>query len=113
MFGMLERLGGSLWSAQAHLTGEFTPLSRAFTSLAGVGPPLSSHGRVPDPSAALKKPMKTNEPCMWPGGRPTFRKEEPAYASPVITRGNEASACKLWPLNFCPLIGLICSPGAK
>lgn len=61
------RLGGSPLSAWAHLTSEFILLSWAFTSpgynslQAGISPPLSSRGRVPDPAAALKKPMKTND----------------------------------------------------
>lgn len=94
MFGMLMRLGGSPLSAQAHLTSEFLLLSWAFTSpgynslQAGVSPPLSSYGRVPDPAAALRKLIKTNGPCMWPGEWPRSRKEEPACASPVITKGN-------------------------
>lgn len=73
MFGMLRRLGGSPLSAQAHPTSEFILLSWAFTSpgynspQAGVSPPLPSHGHVPNPAAALKKPMETNESCMWPG----------------------------------------------
>lgn len=65
MFRMLMRLGGSLLSAQAPLTSEFILLSWAFMSpgynslQAGVSPPLSSHGHVPNPAAALKKPIKT------------------------------------------------------
>lgn len=61
-------------TAKAHLTGEFTLLSWAFTSAgynslwAGVCPPLSSHGGVPDDAAALEAAEEDKVSLGWGWG---------------------------------------------
>lgn len=93
MFRMPPRLSRRLLSAKAHLTGEFTPPSWAFTGSgyislrAGVCLPLSSHDVAVDSAVALEKPEKTNEPWMWPGEQPGSGNEKPACAALQLPKG--------------------------
>lgn len=98
MFRMLRRLGHNLLSARAHLTGEVMLLSWAFTSsgyssLQAVSASPRPPRHVPDSAAALRKPMKTDEPWPWPGEQPgSGERSLPVTAQPLPKGMKQAPA---------------------
>lgn len=120
MFGMLMRFGGSPLSAQAHLTSEFILLSWAFTS-----PGYNSlHAGRCQPAPLL--PRTCPRPCG--SSEEAYKDKWALHVARRVAQVQERGAClrqpsdyqrelskhlQAWPLNFCTLIDLICSPGAK